>query len=336
MSDFPDYILITGHGRSGTNWLLDIFDASPSTHCRNEPNEVLGSSLEYVRELWKSPRSADKVTALWETKVSIARISSSERDHRIEAPKNHVYTFAQKTGLASLPVRPKFRKVLRQIFPDLRHGEWPVPRWVGDRHMLEKSCTVLKINMLASWFVNWHVDQYSNRPVLHIVRHPAGYLNSSIRRFFSKCSSSQREFEHQFYQRMLRTAIEIAPEWEEIIGDVEALGLYEAVMWFWRVNNEMIFSVSQTRPNYHLLVYEDLVRSPVAVSRTLYEFCNLSWSDSIESLITNGLNTSVWGPLKSTPTSTAKAWKQKLSSAHLQLVEQVLDGSLLKSLWEEI
>ncbi len=41
----PPYALIAGQGRSGSSWLLDLFDLSSRTHCRNEPNEVRGSRL---------------------------------------------------------------------------------------------------------------------------------------------------------------------------------------------------------------------------------------------------------------------------------------------------
>ncbi|MEQ9482329.1 hypothetical protein [Coleofasciculus sp. F4-SAH-05] len=41
----PDYILIVGQGRSGTNWLLDLLDLSSETHCRNEGDQLATSPL---------------------------------------------------------------------------------------------------------------------------------------------------------------------------------------------------------------------------------------------------------------------------------------------------
>ena len=41
----PEYALIVGQGRSGTSWLLDLFDLSPQTFCRNEPYGINGSPL---------------------------------------------------------------------------------------------------------------------------------------------------------------------------------------------------------------------------------------------------------------------------------------------------
>ena len=44
------YALITGQGRSGTNWLLELFDASSKTFCRNEPDRLEGSPLGLLAE----------------------------------------------------------------------------------------------------------------------------------------------------------------------------------------------------------------------------------------------------------------------------------------------
>ncbi len=41
-------ILISGKGRSGSNRLLDIFDASRETACRSEVNEIPGSAFHGI------------------------------------------------------------------------------------------------------------------------------------------------------------------------------------------------------------------------------------------------------------------------------------------------
>ena len=205
------------------NWLVDILDASSLTHCRNEPNEVEGASLEYLQSLWYSKDALEKVISAWDERVAIAKISTSERDHHIETPKQHVYAISQKIGLSSWPVRPKIRRVLRLFLSDLRRGEWRVPWWISDRYALQNSCAVIKVNMLAAWFVNWHIHKYPNCPTIHIVRHPGGYLNSSIRRFFSQCTASQLHKERQYYGKMLSTAVQIAPHWSDILGDIESM-----------------------------------------------------------------------------------------------------------------
>ncbi len=277
----PPYVLVVGHGRSGTNWLLDILDASSVTHCRNEPNEVRDSALECVNSLWYSKQALDEVALFWDQRVSLAKISRSERDHHISTSKQHIHHLSQKTGLASFPVRPKIRKFLSLFLAELRKGEWPVPPWIVNRQSLEESCAVLKINMLAGWFINWHVVQYPHIPILHIVRNPKGYLNSSVRRFFSQCSASDLEKEREFYTMMLRTAVSIAPKWKDVLGDIDEMSLLEAVAWFWRLNNEMIYLGCKSYDNYRLIIYENIVAQPLEQARQIYEFCGLQWSEQV-------------------------------------------------------
>ena len=335
MSTRPkSYVLVVGHGRSGTNWLLDILDASPETHCRNEPNEVPNSALEYVRDLWFSENAINHIVPDWDQKISLARISMSERDHRITTPKNHIYTFAQKSGLSGLPSSSKARKLLRLFVPTLRQGEWIVPWWISPSKKLNNSCTILKINMLAASFVDWHTKQYPQIPILHIVRHPGGYLNSSITRFFSKCSPEELEKELKFYRNMLRTATISSPKWQAVVGNIEAMNLIETVAWFWRINNEIIYSNGKNKPNYHLLVYEKIVSSPLELSKQIYHHCGLQWNKKTEKIILNGLNKSVWGSLSGEPSDIAKAWETKLTPEHKTLINKILNNSKMKSWWE--
>lgn len=329
----PPYILIVGHGRSGTNWLLDILDASPNTHCRNEPDETANSSLEYMKSLRFSEKALEYVTDNWEERVNLSRISMSERDHHIDTSKNHIYALSQKTGLVSLPVRPKIKRALRIFVPNLWKGEWPVPWWISNRSDLENSCTILKMNMLFASFVNWHLEKYPHIPVLHIVRHPCGYLNSSINRFFSKCSLVKISQEYDLYQAMLHTTILNAPNWTKHLGELETMDLFETVIWFWRLNNEIINLFGRSYPNYRVVVYEKIVINPLINSKKIYDFCGLEWTEKIKTIITKGLKKSVWGDLSIDPIDNAEAWKKQLKPEYIDLTLKIMSNSHMISWW---
>ena len=69
------YVLITGQGRSGTNWLLEILDQSRQTHCRNEPNGCAGSALSALPLGQMScPEQEAKLESAWD--AAIIRASS--------------------------------------------------------------------------------------------------------------------------------------------------------------------------------------------------------------------------------------------------------------------
>ncbi len=329
----PPYIQIVGHGRSGTNWLLDILDASEFSHCRNEPDEVPESCLAYLHRLWYSDKALESVTEQWDSQIRQAKLCMSKRDHHVETPKKHIYPFAQKSGLATLPTRAKARQVLQAFFPELRRGEWKVPRWIADEDRLAQACAVFKINMLVAWFVSWLLNERPQIPVIHIVRHPGGYFNSSLQRFFSKRTDAELAAESQFYKTLLRTAVQVYPQWANRIGDIDALSLKEAVLWFWCLNNEMIYREGKEKPNYRLLIYEDMVANSQENCRKIYDFCRLPWNHTVEQQIAHGLGQSVWGNLKASPTEVAQAWHKQLEPEDQALVQQILAKSLMQSWW---
>src|SRR4051812_20363205 len=97
------YVLIAGQGRSGTNWLLEIFDRSPRTHCRNEPNECAGSALSELASGWTfDPELGAELEPVWDEAIARTAASFGDRDHAIPVPKDHFSGPAQRMGLVRI------------------------------------------------------------------------------------------------------------------------------------------------------------------------------------------------------------------------------------------
>src|SRR3712207_4350983 len=121
-----DYVLIVGHGRSGTNWLLDILDNSPRTHCRNEPNEIAASPLAKLPSPYVPGQDLAPMARDWDAAVRWTATHMGERDHAWAGPKDHVFGFSRATGLArTMNRRP--RRIVGTLVPSLRGGEWELP-----------------------------------------------------------------------------------------------------------------------------------------------------------------------------------------------------------------
>jgi len=327
------YGLIIGNGRSGTNWLLTMLDASRLTHCRNEPQEIARSPYHQLPHPPLTGKTAALMATRWDEFVHWSAERMGERDLKITHPKNHIYPWAQTTGLAYLPVRPKVQQALRPLLPALQRGEWRLPGWIGSAQRLRQAIAILKINDLKAWVAEWIFQQRPHIPVIHIIRHPAGQLNSGIKRFFSVLSPAEQAAERQLYQSILHQAVQLHPEWAETFGDIERMSLIEAVAWFWRYNNEMIYQAGQHSDRYLPIVYENLVQAPITYARKLYDLCDLPWTGEVEAIIQQGLDTSVWGKLDKSPRSVADAWKQKLDPEHQTLAATVLQGSVMAAWW---
>ncbi|WP_353259306.1 sulfotransferase [Prochlorothrix hollandica] len=332
------YALVVGNGRSGTNWLLSMLAASPQTHCRNEPHDIASSPFHRLPSASEIRQDPDLMADRWRQFVLWTTTHMGERDHRITAPKTYVHPLSQKLGVAYFPVRPKIRRALMLVLPALRQAEWLMPWWIGSQSRLGQATGVLKINDLRAWIVRWVLETQPQVPVLHIVRHPGGQLQSGMSRFFSGLTAAQRESETQLYRGILKTAIQVDPHWREVLGDeshLDRLDLMEAVAWFWRYNNEEIYTLGQQYPNYHLVVYEQLALAPLDYARQVYDACGLAYTPAVEAHINAGTRQSVWGKLSQSSAEVAQSWKKKLSLEYQALAQQVLEGSVMAPWWSD-
>lgn len=330
--DKQRYAIIAGNGRSGTTWLLTILDASPETFCRNEPDTNPESPFHQLPDALAIQKKPELMEQPWDFFVQWTATHLSEWDLKVTAPKHHLHALPQALGLTNLPFRPKARNLLQKLSPGIWAKEWSAPGWMVNQKALHQSYAVFKFNIEA-WYACWLLEYRPETPVVHMVRHPGGFLHSAITRFFSKLSPEKLEKEYQLYTDILRTAVAIAPEWGAVFGDIESMELMEAVAWVWRYHNEAIYRTGQGQPNYLRLIYEDMSRQPLAMAQQVYQHCDLDWSADIENRIKAGLDTSVWGKLSKSSVEVAEVWKSELSPENLRLIHQVMEGSLMADWW---
>ncbi len=329
----PNYGLIVGDGRSGSNWLLTMLNTSPVTHCRNEPQDIATSpynNLPTYADFVKDPAAFGP---LWDAFARWTASHIGERDLRIESHKDHIHRLALKSGLAQVLARPKLRRGLRMLAPAYRTGEWPLPRWMGSRNRLASAYAIFKINGMRAWMVRWVAENRPDVPILHIIRHPGGQLNSGINRFFSKLDAKTRAQERLLYQGAVGDVLADMPKLAAAVPDPAHLDLNEAVAWFWRVNNEAIWRVGQTAPRYKLVIYEQLAADPVRGARDIYEFLGLPFGPAIEARVGASAGRAAAGDWAGTPAPVVHGWKQKLAPAEQALAATVLDGSPLARFW---
>lgn len=327
------YALIVGNGRSGTNWLLTILNASELTHCRNEPQHIANSPIHTLPTPQKIAAADPEMAQRWDAFVEWTVTHMGERDHPIVARKQYFYTMAQRLGLSTWPARPKIRRGLGFFLPRFRQGEWEMPGWIGSQTQLKKAYSILKLNDLPAWTVRWLLQHRPTVPIVHIVRHPGGQLNSGIKRFFSQLEPSEIESETRLYRDLLKTALQIDPEWEAAIRDIDSMDLAEAVAWFWRYNNEAIYYAGRGHQNYHCLIYENLAQNPIEIAKDIYKFCDIPWTTQVEAVISQNTRSSVWGKLPADSKTVSKAWRDRLSAKNQAIAERVLENSLLEAWW---
>ncbi|MEX0653285.1 MAG: sulfotransferase [Phycisphaeraceae bacterium] len=323
MNQMP-YILIVGHGRSGTNWLLSLLDRSSETHCRNEPNELGGEPWARLPSPWVCRPYDAAVGAQWDEAVAWSAGRVGLRDHRLPEAKTHVHGWARSLGLDRMMKGPKLRRVASVAQPALAEAEWPAPRWWARPAVLAEAVAVLKLNQAPGWAC-WALTQRPKATVVHIIRHPGGFLNSYLNRWLA---GHDRDAVTGRNRERLRQIAEVDREWAGRFGDVEAMSAEAAELWFWRYAAEMIHRTGDGRPNYHLVVYERLAMQPFEQTRRLYEACGLAWSATVEQAVREGASAS-------RSTAIAQAWRDRLSAEHQRMIDDVLADSPLQALWPD-
>jgi Sulfotransferase family len=316
------YAIITGNGRSGTNWLERLLDVSPDTHCRSEPYDIPVSAFNRAPQIWQPNAERRQMDTDWDEIIRHSRVRIGYLDHEFRYPKRYCHALAQRTGVVRLMAHGKSRKLLHWIHPEMRRGEWSMPWWVGSKQKLAQAYPVFKINM-DRFMLEWLLDHRAGARILHIVRHPAGRLNSWLNRFLA--SRDPDQILKMRRERLHRIA-KAEPDWRSRVGDIDAMTLVEAEVWFWRYVNESMYAAGQGRPGYMRIVYEELAQDPVAKAREVYAFCGVDWTGQVEATLMKEAKAE-------TATSIASSWKSNLPAEHLNVIEHIVRDSPIMSWW---
>ena len=318
-----EYALVSGHGRSGTNWLLDLFDLSPQTFCRNEPSGIEGSPLKKLdHDRWVKRRDQGGLSDGWDEAVRWTATHMGERDRKITMPKNHMYQISRDLGLHRIVRGPKYRRALSFALPSLRGGEWTPPSMVFNRKRLAQALPVLKLVSSPGWS-DYVLHHRPHVCLFHIVRHPGGYLHSWENRYRSK---QDEETIHRLNRARLEDIAGEQPEWAERFGDIAAMSTEESELWFWCHAAETIDRAGENKPAYRRIVYEELASDATPIVRHCYETCGLDWSEGIERAVVAASEVSQ---------GIAAKWQTSLNDEQIELVLRILSQSNMRDLWPE-
>jgi hypothetical protein len=318
----PGYVLIVGQGRSGTNWLLDLLDLSPQTYCRNEANKLPPSPLAQLPSGTVCTPFSSEFGQDWDRAIAAAAMRMGERDRLNLEHKFYIHQPHLPGGLFLMAGKRR-RQWLSLINRELNQSDWTVPAWLLDLQKLKEATTVFKLNQVPAW-ARWVLQNRPEVMVIHIVRHPGGFLHSWKSRYSTTLEPEQlRQDNNQRLHRI--AAADPDSHWRSAFGDVETMTIDESELWYWRYTSETIDSVGAGCPNYVRVIYEDLVSNPAAVTKLLYQKCQLPWTDAIEQKVVQESSQS---------SSIASTWQSKLSSEQLEAIKRVVDGSFICHWWE--
>lgn len=321
----PQYILLAGHGGSGTKRACGILDLSAQTHCRQVPYRIGGSVFQRLFNdggaRWGRPgESSPLMEELWDDAVQQSRSRFSRMDWMPPPPKSHLYQLPRHLQLWRLVKNNNVRAIFSRLQPALRGEEWMMPRWLGDRKTLERAVVVLKLNKVPGW-VAWVLSQRPDVAVIHVVRHPGAYLNAWKGRWLSISNGNDLAKENR---RRLRQISAVDPEWVDRFPDLGRCSAEQGELWFWRYCCHRIHQVGESCSRYLLFKDEDVINDPLAAARRIYDATGLAFTEDIEQRIS--AKTGEWR-------AHTAPWTQLLGPEDTALVREVLQGSPMQDWW---
>jgi len=309
-----DYALIVGQGRSGTNWLLELLDRSPETFCRSEPYGAVESPFNQLSmHRWIVRADQSELEEHWDETIRWTRTHMGLRDRVVHVRKDHLHEASRRLGLYRCVRGPRLRAALSRVMPGLRGGEWEMPWWLGSNERLARALAVVKLVAPPGW-ASFVLRQRPEIPVLHIVRHPGGFLNSWSNRYLS---SRDPDAVLAANLARLRDVVAEEPAWAGRFGDIAAMSAEESELWYWHYANDVVFRAGNSQSAYFRIVYEELVQDPVRVMRSVYEHCDLEWTNSIETAVRGTTSTA----------DLAFGWRARLDPEQLRLTERFAEAA---------
>jgi hypothetical protein len=304
-------ILVLGSPRSGTTWLAKIFDSHPDTLYRHEPDELTPANpgLEPAAQIarWlgeRRPRAAAKRPYF----------GKSWRPPPVDLMRR-----ALGAGLA----------VLRRISPagDIGLPDMIMPRcWRLVRPLIK----------LVNWDAALVARTMPGTRCVFIIRNPCGQIASVMTGLAAK------RFLRAEAALDLPLDLTAAAHWAAGFGvsaaSFGALSDAAKLAWDWRAFNEPAVEALRGLPNARIVIYEDLCRSPEAVSRTLFAFAGLAWAPSTSVFL--GVSThrdrlaEYYDVFRDTEL-VADRWRQTMSQADQEAVRSVLSNSALAGCWPD-
>lgn len=158
--------------------------------------------------------------------------------------------------------------------------------------------------------------------MLHIVRHPGGFLNSWRNRYLAR---RDPEAVSNANRARLKIVTEADPSSAALFGDIDQMCVEESELWYWRYATETIHAAGAALPAYKLIIYEKLAADPVGVARRVYEICGLPWHAAIQETIRKSSSDS---------TRIADAWRSNMRGESCELLDRIMEQSRMRQWWD--
>jgi hypothetical protein len=306
-------ILVLGSPRSGTTWLAKIFDSHPDVLYRHEPDELT------MPDPALTPAAQIREWLLQRGLRAAAKRPGFPKSWR-SAPLATVRTGLAAALAAAQRLPPTARLAARIDLPDLIAPR----RWQQVRAAIK----------LVNWDGTLAARTMPGTRSIFILRHPCGQIASVM------AGLSARHFDIAADAAMdLHDAAALAARRGVGQAAFDALPHAAKFAWGWLAFNEPAVESLSNLPNARVILYEELCRHPLAVSRALFAFAGLDWhrcTDAFLGLSTSHQRHAGYFDVFRTTEDTAERWRQSMSPQDQESVRAVVCTSPLARCWPDL
>ena len=317
-------ILLFGMPRSGTTWVGKAFDSHPDTKYLHEPD-----SRAPRLELPLFPQSAQ-----YQDYATLVEACVEE--------------WLNSNFVSVVGKLPLFRKSYRSgrshaLYTSLIYAAKGFSRGLGEMRLPE----LRKNSSSGPSAIVWKsieslgrlpiiCTQIENAKVIHIVRHPCGYVDSIIRgENRGNFSSTTKSAEDQgFFKLLVDSAVGRSRKLNMDI--LQNASEAERLAWRWLVMNEIAYTELRDKEFYKIISYDSVCASPSNKFKELFEFCGLSWHKQSEDFLasSNASHDTNYYSMNRDPSQAANAWRSRLADDVKAQVLAIVRGSDLWTLIE--
>jgi len=310
--------MIVGMPRSGTSWLGALFDSHPRTIYLHEP-DTIDPGPELPR-LFPDNDWSEYSSVAYDYIVRIAKQRGLRavykhpffaKDYRSEAAR-----LGRGALVASLRALNRSSRRLSK-----RMRQWQIPdlgRTSTSQLTVFKSVEALgRLPAIANGM--------SEMRVIHLIRHPAGFVSSQLR---------GREMGKFTNDTFLPKQFSLEPARRRGMSGADAAKLpdVERLAWSWMVMNEWALETTRSMPNVRTVIYDDVAANPLDQMRTLFRWAGLDWPLSTERFLVANLaahhDASGFYSVDRNPAASANGWRGHLSPDVIERIRGVVSGSL--------